>query len=123
SVAWEFSVDAMLTFLFLKNGEVEIITDFSGTIRERATFFKPVTILRNVRSFVAESDNAYKGGPLADDYYSKSGSAQFIDHVRKALLCIQPIGIEGRATWVWGQVHMGRSGEGFGTVPVYCGAL
>nr|GEU47697.1 DNA-directed DNA polymerase [Tanacetum cinerariifolium] len=36
-----------------------------------------------------ESDSAYEGGPLADDYYSKSGSAQFINHVRKSLLCIQ----------------------------------
>nr|GEV56893.1 hypothetical protein [Tanacetum cinerariifolium] len=115
SVAWEFLVDAMQTFLFLKNGEVvynivgadkemsprsvtkhaavavimKRLLDFSGTIRERATFFKRVTRWRKVRSFVAESNSAYEGGRLADDYYSKSGSAQFINHVRKSLLCIQ----------------------------------
>nr|GEZ70672.1 reverse transcriptase domain-containing protein [Tanacetum cinerariifolium] len=32
-----------------------------------------------------------------------------------------PIEIEGCDTWVWEQVHMGRSGEGLGTVPVYWG--
>nr|GEV46018.1 UBN2_2 domain-containing protein [Tanacetum cinerariifolium] len=65
------------------------LLDFFGTIRERATFFKPVTRWRKVRSLMAESDNAYEGGPLVDDYYSKSGSAHFINHVRKSLLCIQ----------------------------------
>nr|GEV19048.1 hypothetical protein [Tanacetum cinerariifolium] len=48
SVAWEFSVDAMPTFLFLKKEEVRLL-DFFGTIREPAIFFKPVTRWRKVK--------------------------------------------------------------------------
>ncbi|GKB36687.1 hypothetical protein Tco_0881629 [Tanacetum coccineum] len=69
-----------------------IASDFQCSVRKTSIkmldSIDVVAAIHQVRSFVAESDNAYEGGPLADDYYSKSGSSQFINHVRKSLLCI-----------------------------------